>query len=96
MLQSQHEDLTEECSKIRKEKLEGIEEKSHLEKMLSAVKLEMQQTTAAKEKSLEAMKVSLCQLVSRSFCGNSIRYLIGMIISDPVLTNFFLTSWSKK
>uniref|UniRef100_A0A1B6DB24 Golgi integral membrane protein 4 n=2 Tax=Clastoptera arizonana TaxID=38151 RepID=A0A1B6DB24_9HEMI len=62
LLLSQHEDLTEDCSKVRKERLEGIEEKSRLEKLISAVKLEVKQISEAKDKSLEALKSKYTQL----------------------------------
>ena len=55
---SKNKDLTEECNKLRKIKLEEAEEKSKLEELLESVRLELDQTKQAKDKSLESLKVT--------------------------------------
>lgn len=62
LLQSKNKDLTEECNKLRKIKLEEAEEKSKLEELLESVRLELDQTKQAKDKSLESLKTRFLQL----------------------------------
>jgi Uncharacterized protein conserved in bacteria with the myosin-like domain len=57
LLQSQHEDLNDECKKVRKDQLNGLEERSKLESQVQAVQAELEQVQANHEKSFNSLKV---------------------------------------
>ncbi|KAJ9576603.1 hypothetical protein L9F63_025498, partial [Diploptera punctata] len=59
LLQSQHEDLSDDCKKVRMEQLQGLDERSKLESQLQAVQAELQQVQANHEKSLNSLKKEL-------------------------------------
>nr|CAD7454195.1 unnamed protein product [Timema tahoe] len=56
ILQSQHEDLSDECTKIRASHLQSIEDNAKLEAQLQAVQSELKQIQSSKEKDLESLK----------------------------------------
>nr|CAD7430240.1 unnamed protein product [Timema monikensis] len=59
ILQSQHEDLSDECTKIRASHLQSIEDNAKLEAQLQALQSELKQIQSSKEKELESLKRSL-------------------------------------
>ncbi|XP_063223661.1 Golgi integral membrane protein 4-like isoform X6 [Bacillus rossius redtenbacheri] len=59
LLKSQHEDLNDECSKVRASQLQSLEEISKLESQLQAVQSELRQFQAVKEKDVESLKRQL-------------------------------------
>nr|CAD7194489.1 unnamed protein product [Timema douglasi] len=59
ILQSQHEDLSDECTKIRASHLQSIEDNAKLEAQLQALQSELKQIQSSKEKDLESLKRSL-------------------------------------
>ncbi|XP_067005853.2 Golgi integral membrane protein 4 isoform X2 [Anabrus simplex] len=62
LLQSQHEDLTDECNKLRVTQLQGLEERSKLESAVQAVQQELEQFHIAKEKEMESLKSQFLRL----------------------------------
>ncbi|XP_069700418.1 Golgi integral membrane protein 4 isoform X2 [Periplaneta americana] len=62
LLQSQHEDLTEECNKVRMKQLQGLEERSKLESQVQAVQAELAQVQAGHTKALNAVKSEYLKL----------------------------------
>lgn len=62
LLQSQHEDLSEDCKKVRVEQLHGLEERSKLELQVQAVQAELEQVQASHKKSLSSLKTEYMKL----------------------------------
>ncbi|XP_063223654.1 Golgi integral membrane protein 4-like isoform X2 [Bacillus rossius redtenbacheri] len=62
LLKSQHEDLNDECSKVRASQLQSLEEISKLESQLQAVQSELRQFQAVKEKDVESLKTQYMDL----------------------------------
>ncbi|XP_075213099.1 uncharacterized protein LOC142319564 isoform X2 [Lycorma delicatula] len=57
LLQSNHKDLTEECDKLRKTKLETVEEVSKLEHKVQSLRQELQQVKEENNKTLQDNKL---------------------------------------
>nr|CAD7255718.1 unnamed protein product [Timema shepardi] len=66
ILQSQHEDLSDECTKIRASHLQSIEDNAKLEAQLQALQSELKQIQSSKEKDLESLKLANALVVLSS------------------------------
>ncbi|GLH03674.1 Uncharacterized protein GBIM_09544 [Gryllus bimaculatus] len=62
ILQSHHEDLSEECGRLRVTQLQGLDARSKLESALEAAKLEVQNVQRAKEKEMSNLKNQYLQM----------------------------------
>ncbi|KAG8224489.1 hypothetical protein J437_LFUL003212 [Ladona fulva] len=66
ILQGQHEDLTEECNKVRQAQVVSAGERSRLETEVAAARQELEQVQAVRDKEIEAMKTQYLEVLTEN------------------------------
>ncbi|XP_046397505.1 Golgi integral membrane protein 4-like isoform X2 [Ischnura elegans] len=66
ILQGQHEDLTEDCNKVRQAQVVAAGERSRLESEVAAARQELEQVQAVRDKEVEALKRELAALKKKT------------------------------
>ncbi|XP_046397506.1 Golgi integral membrane protein 4-like isoform X3 [Ischnura elegans] len=66
ILQGQHEDLTEDCNKVRQAQVVAAGERSRLESEVAAARQELEQVQAVRDKEVEALKTQYLEVVTEN------------------------------